>query len=63
MWSFPGAVVHQLHLEHRQVCVSSVSEHAQILDDIRVSYGTHELTLLLKAPNRQSVLSLMYNLM
>ena len=44
------AVVHQLHYEHRQVCVS-VSEHAQVLDDVRVSYGTHELTLLLKAPN------------
>ena len=51
------AVIHQLHQEHRQVCVS-VSEHAQVLDNVRVFYGTHELTLLLKAPNRQSVLSL-----
>ena len=40
-----------------------VSEHAQVLDDVRVSYGTHELKLLLKASNGQSVLSLRNNLL
>ena len=40
-----------------------VSEHALVLDDVRVSCGTHELTLLLKVPNRQSVLSLRCDLM
>ena len=34
----------------------SVSNHAQVLEDFRVSYGIHLLTLLFKAPNRQSVL-------
>ena len=39
------------------MCVS-ISEHAQVLDDVRVSYGTHKLTLLLKVPDGKSVLSL-----
>ena len=31
-----------------------VSEHARVLDDVRVSYGTHELILLFKTPDGQS---------
>ena len=47
--------------EDWQVCVG-VSEHAQVLNDVGVSYGTHELILLLKASNGQSMLSLRGNL-
>ena len=41
------AAIHELHQKHWQVCVS-VSEHVQVLDNVWVSYSTHELTLLLK---------------
>ena len=44
------AVIHELHQKHWQVCVC-VSEHAQVLDNVWMSYGTHKLTLLLKPPN------------
>ena len=33
-------IIHQLHQEHRQMYVS-VSNHAQVLEDFRVSYGIH----------------------